>query len=110
MFEEYSNSSLNLLLNTLLYFLVLANDASGIFYAIAVGIDLHHKVTITPPMESTVIQKYRQKELSFKKKDVHIINDDNDALPTPKESHYSNVLENSISMYVIHSHTLMIIK
>ncbi|KAL8463423.1 hypothetical protein ACS0TY_034179 [Phlomoides rotata] len=63
-----------------------------------IGIDLHQKVIVTPPIDSNVIHKYRQKELSFKKKDVHIIKDDNDALPTSKESHYSNVLENSISM------------
>lgn len=55
-------------------------------------------------MDSNAVQKYRQKELSFKKKDVYIIKDDNDSLPTSKESHYTNELmeKNSIPMYATH--------
>ncbi|KAI3467038.1 hypothetical protein Pfo_023701, partial [Paulownia fortunei] len=67
-----------------------------------IGIDLHQKVIITPPVDLNGIHKYRPKELSsFNPKDVHNIKDDNDytSLAASKESHYSNeLIEDSISM------------
>ncbi|KAK4430261.1 DExH-box ATP-dependent RNA helicase DExH17 [Sesamum alatum] len=67
-----------------------------------IGIDLHRKVIITPPVDLNVTQRYRPTELSsFKLKDVHIIKDDKDetSVTTSKKSHYSNeLIENSVSM------------
>ncbi|KAL0424693.1 UNVERIFIED_CONTAM: DExH-box ATP-dependent RNA helicase DExH17 [Sesamum radiatum] len=67
-----------------------------------IGIDLHRKVIITPPVDLNVIHKYRPKELSsFNPKDVHIIKDDKDetSVTASKKCHYSNeLIENSVSM------------
>ncbi|KAK4409653.1 DExH-box ATP-dependent RNA helicase DExH17 [Sesamum angolense] len=67
-----------------------------------IGIDLHRKVIITPPVDLNVIHKYRPKELSsFNPKDVHIIKDDKDetSVTASKKCHHSNeLIENSVCM------------
>ncbi|KAL9148882.1 hypothetical protein ABFS82_12G072800 [Erythranthe guttata] len=65
-----------------------------------IGMDLCHKVIVTPPIDLNVIHKYRPKELpSFNPKDV-IKKNDNDVISVPpsEEYQYNDLIEKSISM------------
>lgn len=73
-------------------------------YAIAVGIDLHQKVIVTPT-DPNSNPKFRPKELpSFIPKDVHPIKDDKDrtSIPASYESiEMSSSMYDSLSCHVI---------
>ncbi|GFP99856.1 probable ATP-dependent DNA helicase hfm1 [Phtheirospermum japonicum] len=61
-----------------------------------IGIDLHEKVIITPPLDLKVTHKHRPKELSsFHPKDVHIIKD---SVDRTSRAATNELIENSISM------------
>ncbi|CAA0824472.1 ATP-dependent DNA helicase MER3 homolog [Striga hermonthica] len=60
-----------------------------------IGIDLHQKVIITPPLDIKLTNKHRPKDLTpFYPKDVHTLEDDDDHASAAS----NKLIENSISM------------